>query len=105
MVVMRLPTAADAGSWHAFIACPSTWIVQAPQRAMPHPYLVPVSPILSRRTQSSGVSGSTSTVSGLLLMFKVSFMNALPLAKQRYTSRGARQGAFVPHQWSYTEAQ
>jgi hypothetical protein len=38
-------------------------------------------------------------------------MNALPfarqLAKQRgtYASRGARQGAFVPHQWSYTEAQ
>ena len=83
MVVMRLPTAADAGSWHAFIGCPSTWMVQAPQRAIPHPYLVPVSPILSRKTQRSGVSGSTSTVSGLLLMFKVSCMNAFPLNPQR----------------------
>src|SRR5882757_8781283 len=78
MVVMRLPTAADAGSWHAFIGCPSTWMVQAPQPAIPHTYLVPVSPILSRRTQRRGVSGSTYTVSGLLLMFKVSCMNSFP---------------------------
>src|SRR5690606_27725202 len=28
---------------------------------MPQPYFVPVNPICSRRTQSSGVSGSTST--------------------------------------------
>jgi hypothetical protein len=29
---------------------------------MPHPNLVPVNPIVSRNTQSSGVSGSTSTL-------------------------------------------
>ena len=29
--------------------------------AMPQPYLVPVSPIVSRNTHSSGVLGSTST--------------------------------------------
>jgi hypothetical protein len=98
MVVICLPTAADAGSWQAFVACPSTWIVQAPQRAIPHPYLVPVSPILSRRTQSSGVSGSTSTCSDLPLTFKVNCMNAFPLIRQRglCASRGARKGARVP---------
>src|SRR5262249_57449149 len=40
---------------------PSTWTVQAPHWAMPQPYLVPVSPIVSRNTHSSGVLGSTST--------------------------------------------
>jgi hypothetical protein len=83
-----LPTAADACSWQAFMGCPSTWIVQAPQRAIPHPYLVPVSPMLSRRTQRSGVSGSTCTFSDWPLMFKVNCMNAFPLTKQR--------GLFVP---------
>jgi len=83
MVVMRLPTAADAGSWHAFIGCPSTWMVQAPQRAIPHPYLVPGEPDIVAQDPEEGVSGSTSTVSGLLLMFKVSCMNAFPLNPQR----------------------
>src|SRR5712691_4144467 len=36
-------------------------MVQAPHCAMPQPNLVPVSPSVSRRTQSNGVSGSTST--------------------------------------------
>src|SRR5580765_3370257 len=40
---------------------PSTCTVQAPHWAMPQPYLVPVRPRSSRRTQSSGVAGSTST--------------------------------------------
>ena len=43
-------------------ACPSTCTVQAPHSAMPQPNLVPVSPTTSRRTQSSGISGGTSTV-------------------------------------------
>jgi hypothetical protein len=34
---------------------------QAPHCAMPQPYLVPVSPISSRMTQSKGVSGSMSS--------------------------------------------
>src|SRR6267154_5686952 len=74
MVVIFLPTAADAASWHAFIGWPSTWIVQTPQRAIPHPYLVPVNPMLSRKTQRSGVSGSTSTVSDLPLTLRVNCM-------------------------------
>src|ERR1041384_5549991 len=36
--------------------------VHAPQSPAPHPYFVPVNPIVSRKTQSNGVSGSTSTV-------------------------------------------
>ncbi|MNR47088.1 hypothetical protein D3C85_1661440 [compost metagenome] len=40
---------------------PSASTVQAPHWATPQPYLVPVSPSSSRITQSSGVSGATST--------------------------------------------
>ena len=36
--------------------------VQAPHCAMPQPYFVPVMPMLSRITHSSGVSGSMSTL-------------------------------------------
>src|ERR1700741_5262535 len=61
MVVIFLPSTADSGSEHERIATPSTWTVQAPHWAMPHPYLVPVSPSVSRSTHKSGVSGSTST--------------------------------------------
>ena len=41
------------------IGLPSMCTVQAPHDAMPQPNLVPVSLRCSRRTQSSGVSGST----------------------------------------------
>src|SRR2546425_849305 len=61
IVVTRLPAAAEAGVTHERTAAPSRWTVQAPQSAMPHPYLVPVRPSVSRITQSSGVSGGTST--------------------------------------------
>ena len=42
------------------IAFPSRCTVQAPQRAMPQPNLVPVSPRTSRKYQSNGRSGSPS---------------------------------------------
>ena len=54
----RPPT---TGVEHERSGSPSTCTVQAPHWAMPQPYLVPVRPRSSRRTQSSGVSGSTST--------------------------------------------
>src|SRR5262245_9455683 len=60
MVVIARPTPADTGKEHDRTGSPSTWTVQAPQRAIPHPNLVPVRPSCSRSTQSSGVSGSTS---------------------------------------------
>src|SRR5262245_58518315 len=47
---------------HERVASPFTWTVHAPHCAMPHPYLVPARLRTSRRTQSSGISGSTSTL-------------------------------------------
>src|SRR5829696_7737324 len=46
---------------HERIGLPSRCTVHAPHNAMPQPNLVPVMPRLSRKTQSSGVLGSTST--------------------------------------------
>ena len=57
------------------IAMPSIWTVQAPHCAMPQPYLVPVKPIVSRNTQSSGVSGSTSTSCVCPLIFRAAIHN------------------------------
>ena len=49
------------GSRHERTGLPPMCTVQAPHWAMPHPNLVPVRPRMSRSTQSSGVSGATST--------------------------------------------
>src|SRR5437764_1068184 len=50
--------------------------VQAPHCATPHPYLVPVSLSASRKTQSKGVSGSTSTLT--FLPFTEKFVTKAP---------------------------
>src|SRR5258706_8526849 len=62
MVVTWLPLTAEIGVWQARTGCPSTCTVQAPQSAMPQPYLVPVSPSSSRRAHSSGVSSGRLTL-------------------------------------------
>ena len=62
MVVTSLPTAAETFVVQEKDFLPSICTVQAPHLEMPQPYLVPVSPMLSRSTHRSGVSGSTSTV-------------------------------------------
>src|SRR5882672_9662416 len=62
MVVTLLPLTAEIGVWQARTGCPSTCTVQAPQSAMPQPYLVPVSPSSSRRAHSSGVSSGRLTL-------------------------------------------
>src|SRR5215813_1750740 len=67
MVVTDLPSTMDIGVAQARVACPSICTVQAPHWAMPHPNFVPVSLRCSRSTQSSGVSGSASTVTALPL--------------------------------------
>jgi hypothetical protein len=56
----RLPTF-EIGTWHDRVGTPARCTVQAPHWPMPQPYLVPTRPIVSRKTQSNGVSGSTST--------------------------------------------
>src|SRR5438093_8962229 len=83
MVVVGVPTARPAGNEQERTARPFISTVQAPHWPMPHPYLVPVSPIESRRTHSSGVSGSASTAYWMLLTRSVNAMTALPLVADR----------------------
>src|SRR5438093_574181 len=44
MVRTLLPATEPMSIWHERCAVPSMWIVQAPQRPAPQPYLVPVKP-------------------------------------------------------------
>src|SRR3954447_12820972 len=62
MVVTFLPDTAETGKTQERWGSPLICTVQAPHAAMPHPYFVPVRFSVSRSTQSSGVSGLTSTV-------------------------------------------
>src|ERR1700737_724111 len=75
VVTCRLATA-ETGAEHERNVCPSTWTVQAPHCAMPHPYLVPVRPTSSRITHSSGVSGSPSNSRRVPLMLSVMDMQS-----------------------------
>src|SRR5438477_10976101 len=61
IVVTSFPAARVTGATHERTAWPSIWTVHAPHGAIPQPYLVPVNSRFSRRTQSRGVEGSTST--------------------------------------------
>ena len=61
MVVISLAPTVPTSTWQERVATPSMCTVQAPHCAMPQPYFVPVSPMVSRNTHSNGVSGSTST--------------------------------------------
>src|SRR5262245_5969264 len=60
-------------SEHERITSPLICTEQAPHCATPQPYFVPVRPTCSRRTQSRGVSASTSTsrVLPLILSFAI----------------------------------
>ena len=62
MVVIFASPTEPTGTWQERVATPSRCTVQAPHCAMPQPYFVPVMPSHSRSTQSSGVSGSASTL-------------------------------------------
>src|SRR2546426_574364 len=77
IVVMGVPTARPTGSEHDRTASPLTSTVQAPHWPIPQPYFVPVNPIESRRTHSSGVSGSTSTAYWMLLTRSVNAISPL----------------------------
>src|SRR5258707_11929318 len=65
MVVTFLPETCDTGVEQDRIASPSTCTVQAPHNPAPQPNFVPVSSMVSRRTQSNGVSGGTFTFRSL----------------------------------------
>src|SRR5438132_670339 len=67
--IAELAQSADVGVMQARSASPFLWTVQAPHRAMPQPNLVPVNPKMSRKYQSSGISGSPSKLCGTPLTF------------------------------------
>src|SRR5438477_3773647 len=62
MVVICNPPTVPICFEHDRTALPSCSTVHAPQSAMPQPNFVPVSPRMSRRYHSSGISGSPSNV-------------------------------------------
>src|SRR4030088_2314872 len=61
MVVTFLPATLETGVMQERVASPLMCTVHAPQSAMPQPNFVPVIFRVSRSTQSSGMSGLTST--------------------------------------------
>src|SRR5579863_1370187 len=71
MVVIFFAVACETGVEQERTGAPSTWTVHAPHRPAPQPNFVPVSSSVSRRTQSRGVSGATSTFRSLPLMRRV----------------------------------
>src|SRR2546425_12352415 len=71
MVVICLLAAALTLVEQERAGSPFRCTVQAPQSAMPQPYLVPVMLRRSRSTHRSGVSGSASTCMRLPLTFRV----------------------------------
>src|SRR5579864_9769293 len=85
VVTLRAPTALT-GVTHERTGSPARCTVQAPHRALPQPYFVPVSPSLSRSTHSSGMSPSTSTERSLPLTFSL-IMNAAGGSPDRTIAR------------------
>src|SRR5215831_2011830 len=81
IVVICLPAASLTAREQDRTALPSMWTVQAPHWAMPQPYLVPVRPMLSRMTHSSGVSGSTSTSCDVPLMVSLTIRLLLAMVR------------------------
>src|SRR5579864_4781621 len=78
MVVTCFPAARDTGVLQERTGRPSRCTVQAPHCATPQPYFVPVRPKCSRKTQSRGVEGSTSTFTlRLFTVREITCMNLL----------------------------
>jgi hypothetical protein len=74
MVVTFFPATLEIAVVQERVASPLICTVQAPQSAMPQPNFVPVMFSVSRSTQSSGMSGLTSTDWGLPFRVKVMAM-------------------------------
>src|SRR5438445_5106608 len=69
------------------------WIVQAPHRPAPQPYLVPVNPTWSRIAQSRGVRGSASIATARL--FKLNETMGPPLACRALVADGRPGGSIM----------
>src|SRR3954471_10847863 len=72
------------------VATPSMCTVQAPHSAAPQPNLVPVMPSTSRRTQSNGVSPSTSALCAVPLTLMLKAMLGSPFDLLDVRARGPR---------------
>src|SRR3954453_23968557 len=73
------------------VATPSMCTVQAPHSAAPQPNLVPVMPSTSRRTQSNGVSPSTSALCAVPLTLMLKAMLGSPFDFLDWRPYGPRQ--------------
>src|SRR4051794_33349723 len=73
------------------VATPSMCTVQAPHSAAPQPNLVPVMPSTSRRTQSNGVSPSTSALCAVPLTLMLKAMLGSPFDLLDEWARGRAQ--------------
>src|ERR1700692_2616128 len=71
IVVIALIPIDPTGSKHERTACPARKTVHAPHCAIPQPNFVPIRPMTSRSTHKSGMSGGTSAVCTLSLIFRV----------------------------------
>ena len=81
-MVVTAPVTAETGITQERTGVPSMWTVQAPHWAMPQPNFVPFSFSLSRSTQSSGMSGLTSSSMRLPLTCRVCLLiSASPLVE------------------------
>src|SRR3954468_23598204 len=67
VTIFALGSMVEIGRTQVRVGTPSMCTVQAPQAAMPQPYLVPVNPSVSRSAHSRGISGSTSSARSLPL--------------------------------------
>ena len=74
MVVISAPAARDTGKRQERVGVPFTCTVHAPHCPMPQPNFVPLRSRTSRSTQSSGMSGATSTVVDFPLTLNVNVM-------------------------------
>src|SRR5216684_1717663 len=88
MVVTFFPATLEMAVWQERAASPLLCTVHAPHKPAPHPNFVPVLSSVSRSTQSSGISGLTSTVWDFPLRVKVVAIG--PPSAERYptTTRG-----------------
>src|SRR5580692_12754230 len=82
IVVTSFPAVSRIAVTQDRVACPFTWTVHAPQSPTPQPNFDPVRPKMSRRYQSSGISGSP--LKDCSAPFTVSWIIFLPHHKRKW---------------------
>src|SRR5215471_14782223 len=100
MVITFFPATLEIGVMQERVASPLMCTVHAPQRAMPQPNFVPVMSRVSRRTHSSGICGSTSTVVDLPFSVKVTAIaTSLRAGRYRTTMHRWMEMCEKPNGW------